>query len=378
MPNRFGIYVHIPFCIHKCSYCDFYSFTRFEPADFFKWQDRVLREVEESASWLGSAFPGSRKVSSIFFGGGTPSLVPTKILGSVFKALSGSFPFDEGIEITLEANPETVTPEFCDGLMAHTPVNRVSLGAQSFQAVYLEKLERTATAESVVRAVSLLRAAGVENLNLDLIFAIPGQSLEESLDDIREAIRLKPNHLSFYNLSLKPGHSLFTKLPSDDFSADLYEAGVRLLENEGYLQYEISNFARAGLASRHNILYWSGGDYLGLGPSAASRIFGRGVFHHRKALSDFSRYLDSNPFSSEGWEPNTQGQTLLEATFLELRQNEGVHLGAFRDRYAYDLTEAKNFPLFLREGLIDREGEWLKLTARGRLLADRVTQDLVD
>jgi len=377
MPNRFGIYVHVPFCVHKCSYCDFYSFTKYQAEDYARWRQRMVEEVVEAKKWLSGKLPLGR-VTSVFFGGGTPSLLPIPEIASAFEALQAHFEIDSDTEITVEANPETVTPEWCRGILDTTPVNRVSLGAQSFQPKYLAALERMATPESVRSAVKKLRDAGMKDLNLDLIFAIPGQTQAEAFADIDAALSLEPDHLSFYNLSLKPGHALYSELPSDDASADLYEAGVARLAENGFAQYEISNFSRPGRRSQHNLLYWTGGDYLGLGPSAASRFFWDGNFHHRKALSDFSKYVESSPYPGGEIESNAIADTRLEATFLELRLNDGIDLPSFTSRYGHDLTQSKNYSLFLREGLLERVGETLKLSPRGRLLADRVTRELVD
>jgi len=368
----------VPFCVHKCSYCDFYSFTRYEAQDFTRWREKILSEIRESGEWLSAMLCGKPPVTSLFLGGGTPSLLPLSDLEAVLSALRAEFPFTSDAEITIEANPETISPEWCRFIVEETPINRVSLGAQSFQTKYLETLERLCSPEAIRNAVDNLRRAGMNDLNLDLIFAIPGQTQKEALADIDAALELEPDHLSFYNLTLKPGHALYAKLPEDDFSADVYEAGIAHLAERGFQQYEISNFSRPGRPSRHNLLYWTGGDYLGLGPSAAGRIFKDGVFHHRKALSDFSKYLESPAFPGGLGEQTTPAETRLEAVFLELRLNQGIELTEFTKRYHYDLTTAKNFSLFEKEGLIEREGETLRLTARGRLLADRVTRDLVD
>lgn len=333
--------------------------------------------MTEAKEWLSGKLPLGR-VTSVFFGGGTPSLLPLPELNAAFEALSSHFAIDADTEITVEANPETVTDEWCRGIVDSTPVNRVSLGAQSFQPKYLAALERMATPESVRTAVQRLRRAGISDLNLDLIFAIPGQTQAEAFADIDAALALEPDHLSFYNLSLKPGHALYSELPSDDAAADLYEAGVARLAENGFAQYEISNFSRPGRRSQHNLLYWTGGDYLGLGPSAASRFFWDGNFHHRKALADFSKYVESAPYPGNTLESNSWADTRLEATFLELRLNDGIDLPRFTQRYGHDVTQSKNYSLFLREGLLERAGQILKLTSRGRLLADRVTRDLVD
>lgn len=376
LPNRFGVYVHTPFCVHKCSYCDFYSFTQYTAQDFAPFTDQLVREIASAGRWL-TAQKYTTPVSTIFIGGGTPSLFPADQISRILAAIGDHFPWEDEVEITLEANPETVSAEVADALAA-TKLNRISLGAQSFRPEHLKTLERLGSPASIAAAIAHLKRAGFSRLNLDLIFGIPGQSPRELAADIASAAELGPEHISAYNLTLKPAHPLFTKLPTDDEAADLYELTVETLREAGYGQYEISNFCRPGGESRHNLLYWDGGDYLGVGPSAASRFFSDGRFYHRKQWSDVGRYGQRGEFPDPPFESSSPAQSVLEATFLELRKNEGVNVGTFRARYSYDLSAAKNFSLFVKEGLIEREGEIVRLTARGRLLADRVTRDLVD
>ncbi len=373
----FGIYVHIPFCVHKCSYCDFYSFTQYGRNDFERLEAQLVNEVRQMAAYIKERQGNLSPVTSVFFGGGTPSLMPTSSIQKICDTLAEEFPFAKEVEITLEANPETVDARFAASLFA-TPVNRVSLGAQSFQAKHLKSLERLGSAESIVSAVGFLKEAGFTNFNLDLITGIPGQSEEEFLEDIEKAVSLGPTHLSFYTLTLKSKHPLATQLPSEDKAADLYEAGIRRLQILGFDQYEISNFARPGLGCRHNLLYWSGGDFLGIGPSASSRFFWERVFHHRKQKAHFETYLELNEFRSLPFETTTKAQTVLEASFLELRTNDGVDLDQFQARYGYDFRKAKKYELFAKNALIQEKDNRLVLSHRGRLLADSVTEQLVD
>ncbi len=378
MTNSFGIYVHIPFCVHKCSYCDFYSFTKYQTEDFKKFTEILCAEIGQSHRFLKKWGVEPAPIKSLFFGGGTPSLLPVNFLATIIQALEDQFQFSSDIEITIEANPETVSESFLESLKLRTPVNRISLGAQSFSEQNLKNLERLGSRESIYRAAALLKQWGYVNFNLDLIFAIPGQSESQMLEDLVEVASLGPTHVSSYNLTLKPGHSLFSKLPKDDFVADLYEKMVERLQSLGFEQYEISNFAKPSASCEHNLLYWSGGDFLGLGPSAASRFYKEGVFHHRKQWSDFGKYLKQTHFEEVSFESSTQSQTWLEATFLELRKNSGIDLERFYKRYGYDPSSAKQFSLFLKEGLLTQEGNLLMLTRKGRLLADLVTERLVD
>lgn len=375
MTNSFGIYAHIPFCYHRCSYCDFFSSTQYGETEFLKLFVALHAEWQSAKGWLEREGRWPRGLRSIFFGGGTPSLAPDRELAKFAETLLGEF---DGVEeFTLEANPETVTLEKVAAWKA-MGVNRVSLGAQSFQPELLKVLERQASPDAVRRAFALIRGGGIERVNLDLIFGIPGQGREKMVSDIALATALSPSHISFYSLTLKSGHPLYRQLPSDDEAALLYEVGHEQLERRGYRQYEISNFCRPNEESQHNLLYWDGGDFLGLGPSAASRFFWDGRFHHRKQVSDLKKYFDDPSFSTPAFEPSTHSQTVLEAAFLELRKNRGVSVSSFRDRYRYDLCSAKRVPDFTRLGLLQQVGDQMWLTAKGRLLADSVTRDIVD
>ncbi|MBY0369140.1 radical SAM family heme chaperone HemW [bacterium] len=373
----FGLYLHIPFCVHRCSYCDFYSSTQYRAEDFAALADKLVWEAGEAAAWL-KAQGHSQPVTSIFLGGGTPSLMPLPDLQRVFEGLKKSFSWQEDAEITLEANPETVTEAFAAGLREQTPVNRVSLGAQSFQARHLQTLERLGSAESIQQAVKRLRAVGFENYSLDLIFGIPGQTPQELVADIESVVALQPKHTSFYSLTLKPGHKLYGGLPSDDTAADLYELGRGRLAELGYEAYEISNFCQPGFESRHNQLYWQGGDFLGLGPSAASRFFWNGRSHHRKQIAHWETYLKTASFPSPEFEAITPNQTVLESVFLELRNRAGIPLEAFHTRYGYDLAQAQQLPFFEKQGLLERTPTHLRLTSKGWLLAEGIAQRLVD
>ncbi len=374
----FGIYAHIPFCVHRCSYCDFYSDTRYNDAAFAALADKLSWESAAARDWLAVHHPVS-PVTSVFFGGGTPSLMPMDGLEKTFAALQRDFVFAPGAEITLEANPETVSEGFADQLLARTPVNRVSLGAQSFQPEHLAKLERLGSAKSIQNAVRILRGAGLTNYSLDLIFGIPGQTPEQLRADIDEAMALEPNHLSFYSLTLKPGHKLYAGLPCDDTAAELYEMGEAHLKTFGFSAYEISNFSRPGFESRHNLLYWSGGDFLGLGPSAATRFFWNGAFHHRKQVSSWEQYLKVEAFPHPVFaEPTTAFQTVLEAAFLELRKRSGIDLAEFHERYGYDLRSAKPYALYRREGMLEEEGGRVRLSPKGWLLAEGIAERLVE
>ena len=316
-------------------------------------------------------------MTSIFLGGGTPSLLPSKDLQSLFKVLSEEFDWSKKIEITLEANPETVTSPTVTDWVLETPINRISMGAQSFQKHFLNLLERRGSAEKILEAAELLKGAGFSNFNLDLIVGIPGQTSDQIQEDIEKAAALNPTHISNYNLSLKPGHPLFSKLPEDDLSADLYETARTALEQNGFRQYEVSNYAKPGFCCAHNLLYWSGGDFLGVGPSASSRFFWDGVFHHRKQLSEMSQYQKLEDFSQVPFTSTELKQTQMEGLFLEIRKNEGINLTEFQRKYGVSLRLNPKLEILINTGFLRYQEPTLSLTDKGRLLADSLVCELI-
>jgi len=303
--------------------------------------------------------------------------MPVSELSAVFRVLKSEFNWSDSIEITVEANPETIHESLLDQWRSSLPVNRVSMGAQSFQGQHLKTLERLGSAERIFQAGQLLKEFGYSNFNMDLIVGIPGQTIQQIVEDIQLAASISPMHLSNYNLSLKPGHVLFKKLPTSDDSAELYEVARQELEKNGYEQYEISNYSKPGFTCTHNLLYWSGEDFLGVGPSASSRFFWDGVFHHRKQLSDFSGYLKQEQFDSLPFSKTELKETQLEALFLEIRKNEGINLDHFKERYGLDLSLHPKIPLFEKEGFLKIEKPTLALTSKGRLLADSLVCELI-
>lgn len=372
----FGIYVHLPFCRHRCSYCDFYSSTDHTDANFERVADAVVSELESAAKWVETSGVQRQAPTSIFLGGGTPSLLTVKGLSTLFQGIRSTFGVPLDAEITIEANPETLSLPLVQSWKERLPINRVSLGVQSFDPRFLTLLERIATPGQISKSVEFLSEVGFRNFSLDFIFGIPGQSLQDSARDLERAIELNPQHISFYQLTLTSGHRLFSSLPSDEVTAELYENGRTILRQSGYERYEVSNFAKTGGQSRHNLLYWTGGDFLGVGPSASSRFFIDGTFLHRKQKSDWARYVQNPTFPEPGFETTTAKQTVLEALFLELRTETGIQLDSFKERYQWDPRASQNLDRFKKLDLVLETDGFLKLTPNGFLLADSVSRDL--
>jgi len=370
-----GIYVHIPFCPYKCSYCDFDSGVYSEPV-----MAAYLAALQQEIARAGAALSAEQTAAdTIYFGGGTPSLLEPERLDALLRTIGRSFTVQPGAEITLEANPGTITAEKARAFR-QLGVNRVSLGAQTFSESELVVLGRRHTVEQIGESVARLREAGVENVNLDLIIGIPGQSLRSWEQTMDRAFALRPTHLSVYMLEVHEGTPLAAQLargiiaePEEALTVEMYERFLERAEAEGYEHYEISNFCRPGFACRHNLKYWSDDPYLGFGCSAHS-YDGR---ERRWNVATPRAYVEAMRERGEavaGRIRMTEQRRIEEALMLGLRRCAGVDLRAFRDRYGVDVLDrygAHLAPLG-EAGLIEIGGGILRLTRRGFVVANEV------
>jgi len=399
-----GLYVHVPFCFHKCHYCDFYSFVETSGREG-AYVDRLLVEarawadvvsggagVEElsgvgdsgdASDIRGAGDDAASALETLFVGGGTPTLLEPALLARLLDGLRHIFRWRDDAEWTVEANPETVTDEIARTLL-DAGVNRVSIGCQSFDPGLLKALERWHEPASVARAVERLRAAGLTDLNLDLIFAIPGETLDQWQRDLDQALALKPSHLSCYGLVYEPNTALTKRRDmgqvtptEDDLEAAMYEHTRERLAHAGFEQYEISNWARPRRRCQHNELYWNDADWLALGPSASGHA-GRLRWKNAPRLGD---WLDRAPFSPLGHaEVVTDRQRSGERFMLGLRRNEGLPLHEVERLLACGSDAPLRRAAIDRaciEGLLQRDGDRLRLTDRGLLLADSVLSQLI-
>jgi oxygen-independent coproporphyrinogen-3 oxidase len=365
-----GLYVHVPFCAAICNYCNF-NRVLFDAALKARYVDAVLREIREAGD--GAA------ADTIFFGGGTPSLLEPSEVGAVVDALRGSFALAADAEITLEANPETTTAERLAGFR-EAGVNRVSFGVQSFRDAELRRLSRLHTASRAEVAVSEAREAGFDNVSLDLMMWLPQQDVAGWVYSVERLIELGPEHASLYMLELYPNAPLreemaraqWSQAPDDDVAA-MYEEAMARLERAGYHQYEISNVCRPGRESRHNLKYWQDGEWRGFGPGAHSTR--RGV--RWKNLSSTEEYVSSvtrgNRLDTDERRLSREEQ-LEEALFTGLRLTQGIDVASIRTRYGVDVWTrfGKDLEPFADEGLLVYDGALLRLTRRGMLLAHEI------
>ncbi|MBI2850379.1 MAG: radical SAM family heme chaperone HemW [Chloroflexi bacterium] len=369
--KNIALYLHIPFCRRKCGYCSFTSYAC-RQADIPAYLRALKAELAQRTN--------GESVSSIYFGGGTPSLLMPEQIRDVLDTVHTLFKVDKGTEITTEANPGTVDEAYLRAIRA-LGVNRLSLGVQSLNDSELNLLGRIHTAAEARTAVRSARSAGFDNLNLDLIYGLPGQNLASWRETLKETIDLNPEHLSLYALTLEEGTSLYqaieeNRLPwvDPDVSADQYELAEDLLEKSGYKHYEISNWAKPGYECRHNLVYWHNGEYLGVGVAAHSSLNG----HRLSNTSNLDEYLaafaNGLPFSPEMDEEIGVGLQLAETVILGLRLDEGINLNQIQNCYGVDVVTTYRHQVeeMTEAGLLECTNGYLKLTPRGRLLSNEV------
>jgi len=361
-----GIYIHIPFCASKCAYCDFLSFPNREK-DIAAYIAALHNELKGYAKLYGKA-----PVPSVFFGGGTPTRVPVALLAATLRLVLDNFNVADDAEITIEANPETVNYDSLCILRA-SGFNRISFGVQSFSDALLKRLGRIHTAETAERAAINARQAGFTNINLDLMFGLPGQTTRDWATTLDRAIALEPEHLSCYSLIVEEGTPLGMEpnltLPDETTDRDMYALAKDALARAGYGQYEISNFAKPGFASRHNCMYWTGGDYIGTGLGAHSLLEDRRLCN----TDDFAQYLTGS-YGLEVLETLSLADRRAEFMILGLRMTQGVSETEFQTRFrrTLDATFGNVIRDLMNEGLLLRDGDHLHLTDRGVDLSNRV------
>ena len=372
-----GIYIHVPFCRSKCQYCDFYSLTNKDD----KLMEGFLRAICAHIKESGQLAPGY-KVDTIYFGGGTPSFFGADGMATILTAIRRNFDVDSAAEITFEANPDSVSDKLLTRLRAEG-FNRVSLGVQCDDDEILKKIGRPHDYAQAVSAIQRIRKAGFRNLSVDLMYGLPNQTLNGWKDTLERVLALSPDHVSCYGLKLEEGTPMydyrdFLNLPDDDMQADMYLAAVEILRARGFRQYEISNFARKGLYSRHNVKYWTGGEYLGFGPNASSDFAGRRF----TIIRDLQGYIDGI---------KNGGEVLQDVEDIPIRERAGEYLmmrlrtsaGIAREEYERQyllpfgpLEEALEKCRAFGHAVRSDDGRW-RLTPKGFLISNSIISDLL-
>jgi putative oxygen-independent coproporphyrinogen III oxidase len=366
-----ALYVHMPWCVRKCPYCDFNSHQLKSAAPDASYIDMLIRDFDAELPRLRG-----RRIDTVFFGGGTPSLFQPEDFSRLLGALRQRIAFGHGVEITMEANPGTIERGRFAGYR-EAGINRVSLGAQSFAPRALEVLGRIHSADDTHRAVAELRAAKLDNFNLDLMYALPEQTLEGALQDVEIACALSPSHISYYQLTLEPGtvfHARPPQLPDEDVAWQIQTAGQELLAEAGYVQYEVSAYAREGARCRHNLNYWLFGDYLGIGAGAHGKIsfaLPQGILRTVKPKQPREyqeQVLRASPSAAIGESSYIVPKDLpFEFMLNALRLNEGFTVHDYRRQTGLEiesvLTELAEAE---RRGLLAQEADAWRPTELGR------------
>ncbi len=378
MAKNLGIYVHVPFCRSKCEYCDFYSLAGGRTKDLMdQYLHAAITHIREAA-----ALAPEYLVDSIYFGGGTPSFFGADGLKRIFAELDRRFDLARDCEVTFEANPDSVNAAALKKLR-RAGFNRISLGIQSDTNEVLKALGRPHTYEQAVIAVRHAREAGFDNVSVDLMYGLPNQTRERWMQTLRHVLDLKPDHISCYGLTVQPGTRLFeyrdgANLPDDDVQADMYLYAVETLENFGYSQYEVSNFAREGLACRHNLKYWTGGEYLGFGPSAASDFAGK-RFTIAPDLTKYVKGILGEGVVLSECESVAPRERAGEYLMLRLRTSQGISGEEYTGHFLlpFDLLE-RGLQIFRSQGLAVLDaGRW-RLTPRGFLVSNQIIESLLE
>lgn len=362
-----SLYVHLPWCVKKCPYCDFNSHgTRGNAIPESDYTDALLRDLDIEAKRAGP-----HRLDSIFFGGGTPSLFSVTAIGEIIEAAAGRFAFAENIEITLEANPGTVEQARFEGYR-QVGVNRLSIGVQSLDDAQLKRLGRIHSAAEARTALKTARAAGFDNLNLDLIYALPRQTLAQAESDIRGLCKLEPEHISYYQLTLEPGTAFAKRpppLPDDGLAWGMHCQGQEILAEFGYAQYEVSAYAQPNRQSRHNLNYWEFGDYLGIGAGAHNKLTGANGDIIRTAKQKNPRLYMQTAGTQKVLTENRQvnaNELPLEFAMNALRLNAGFDLDLFQERTGLgNETLEPILSIAVDRGLLKTDQGRIKPTALG-------------
>lgn len=377
-----GIYIHIPFCRSKCNYCDFVSYAgkdHYQPL----YREALLKEIQLRARILPADYP--KIFSSLFLGGGTPSHLPADEIATILKQIFHYFASFEGVEITLEANPESLDSLQNLELYREAGINRLSIGSQSFDDSLLKKMNRPHRAEDIRQSIALARKAGFENISLDLIYGYPDQTLDLWKNSLEEAMHCNPQHLSLYGLTVEGGVPLEKQLdageidlPDEEETISMYEYAMERLGKSGYIHYEISNWAKPGFACQHNLNYWKYGDYLGLGVNAHSYFQGRRYWN----FNSLEAYLDSltkNQLPIAGEEIIHGKELMAEYCMVTLRLQEGINKNSFKKRFQADILEmfGNVFQPYFEMGCLEMDHAIIRLTPKGILISDALFADLL-
>jgi oxygen-independent coproporphyrinogen III oxidase len=368
-----GLYLHIPYCLHKCGYCDFNSHPE-NQEESAHYVESLLKELEFYSTTLKNY-----SVPTVFMGGGTPTILPPSKLKRILDTVRQNFNLTPDCEITIEANPATIKLETLQEIRA-AGYNRISIGVQSFDEKELQLLERVHNEEEIHSTVHRARSANFKNLSMDLMFALPDQTIKKWQSHLNQAIAKNPDHLSTYNLTIEPATAFFKLhekgklcLPHEDIQLEMYETTIRVLEDAGYSQYEISNFSKPDMESQHNINYWNNGEYLGVGAGASSYLNGE-RFKNINSPSIYIREIETKANAIDTRERLEPLQAMGETLMLGLRLLKGISIDVFEKRFqvSFQKVYGKAVEPLLNQELITINQNRIALSRKGLFLADSV------
>ena len=374
-----GLYIHIPFCVSKCKYCDFNSF-KLNLNDKIKYLNALNKEME-----LYKEEIKGKSIDSIFIGGGTPSILTKEEIAILFENIKNNFKIKENAEITMECNPGTLTLEKLK-IMKECGVNRLSMGLQAVQNHHLKYIGRIHTFEEFEKNYYEAKKVGFENINIDLMYALPNQTKEDWKESLEKVVSLNPTHISAYSLILEENTELFNmyerkefELMDEDSDIEMYEYTVNYLNSCGYNQYEISNYAKKGFECKHNILYWECENYIGVGASA-SGFLNKKRYNNICELDKYEEILHSGKKPIEWEEKLSIKDEIEESIFLGLRMNEGIKFKDFKDKYNLEFENKykKQIEKLTELKLIDLDDEGMKLTQKGREISNSVFVEFME
>ncbi|NRB78947.1 MAG: radical SAM family heme chaperone HemW [Saccharospirillaceae bacterium] len=367
-----SLYIHVPWCVKKCPYCDFNSHT-FDELPEAKYLEQLKQD------FIGQTqFIQKRELKSIFFGGGTPSLMSAEFFIKLIKFLKENIVFSSDIEITLEANPGTFEADKFAGFH-ESGINRLSLGVQSFQDSFLNTLGRIHSADDAIAAIEQAKKIGFDNFNIDLMFGLPKQKIKDALFDLKQAVQLNPTHLSWYQLTIEQNTHFYKhppKLPKDDLIFDMQQQGQQYIADSGFNQYEISAYSKPKLESQHNLNYWSFGDYIGIGAGAHGKVTVNHEIIRTRRTRQPNNYIEQ-PLQLLS-EPVVKEDLLFEGLMNGFRLKQGINWSVL-EQYAFqDITQVKKrLKAFEQKGLILSDDKRVWLSEKGYLFLDDILGELV-
>ena len=375
-----GLYLHLPFCISKCPYCDFNSYQLKEDNQISSYISALYQEITAYSQKLKK-----NNIKTIYLGGGTPTILSGVQIYNILEFCKDKFTIDKNAEITIEVNPGTLDGEKIK-LLIESGINRLSLGAQSFNDLFLKKLGRIHNTRDIIDSYYLAREVGFNNINIDIMFALPDQTIEDLQATLKRAVSLKPDHLSLYNLTIKPGTEYYKKykrgklkLPTEDEEFDMYSWAINFLEENNFEHYEIANFARPYKRSMHNLIYWQNKPYLGIGAGAYSFIKGYRYMNYENPAR-YIKEIMSGKLPVDNGEKLSLRKRMIETIILGLRTKDGVGYKKFKTRFKVDINNIfhKQINKLVNLRLLQKDDFKIKLTKRGIFLANTVFREFVD